>query len=354
MKPNLWRTVFFQSARLTGLFALCRWLYRDRQLILCYHAFSFDDEHRFRPQQFVRPKLFADRLARLSRLGYRAIPLADALRRSQNGESRLKDFVITIDDGFSSVHRFALPALRHHDWPATLYLTTYYVKFPQPVFGLALQYLLWKSGLESIDLDLTAWGWTTRRRLSLRGRNASQTIDDFVVEAEARLDEAKREDFLSFVATTIGLTPDDWSVDHRFCLITPPAAQALRAGGVDLQLHTHRHRFPAAAELIQREIEDNRAVLSDLGVTAAAHFCYPSGEWRPDAFPTLTACGVESATTCLPGLNGRDTHPLALQRFLDADDIAAVEFEAEISGFKQLLRDWRARLRPALRSPHAA
>ena len=353
MIPRLWRTVFCQSAKLTGLFALCRWLYRHRQLILCYHAFSFDDEHRFRPQQFIRPKLFADRLARLSRLGYRAIPLAEALHRTQTATAELKDFVITIDDGFSSVHRFALPELRRDHWPATLYLTTYYVKSPQPVFGLALAYLLWKSGLESIDLDLTAWGWAARRHLSLDDRNASRVIDDFVAEVKACLDEPRREDFLSFLATTIGLKPEDWSVDHRFCLITPLAAQELMAGGIDLQLHTHRHRFPPAANSILREIEDNREVLRALGVTAAAHLCYPSGEWHPDAFPTLMACGVESATTCLPGLNGHDTHPLALYRFLDADDITTVEFEAEISGFKQLLRDIQARIRPEPRSTNA-
>jgi hypothetical protein len=44
-------------------------------------------------------------------------------------------------------------------------------------------------------------------------------------------------------------------------------------------------------------------------------------------------------------LNGAETPRLALRRFLDGEDVAQIEFEAEISGFAELARQARSRLR---------
>lgn len=344
MPPIRLRSILFRLARLAGLFALSRWLYRNHQLILCYHAFSYQDEHLFRPQQYMQPTRFAARIELMCRRGYRVISLSEAVTRLQRHEARLRDVVITIDDGFTSAYRFALPELSKRNMPATLYLTTYYVTCERPVFNLALQYILWKSGLDSVELDLRMWGWPARRQVSLHGPNASEAIDALITEALHRLDEDQRERFLGYVAESVGVPLVPQTSDRRFHLITPAMAQALVAGRIELQLHTHRHRYPEDPPLLRREIEDNREVLRALGAPAATHLCYPSGKWRKDAFAMLQECGIESATTCLPGLNSVKTHPLALHRILDANDIDEVEFDAEISGFKHLLRCLQAQL----------
>ena len=50
---------------------------------------------------------------------------------------------------------------------------------------------------------------------------------------------------------------------------------------------------------------------------------------------------METATTCEPGLNSPSTPRLSLHRFLDGEDITQIEFEAEVSGFTELLRSVR-------------
>ena len=109
-----------------------------------------------------------------------------------------------------------------------------------------------------------------------------------------------------------------------------------------MQLHTHRHRFPASHELALRELRDNRAVLEPLAGHPLRHFCYPSGYFRPAHLPWLAEAGVESATTCDPGMNRRGDSPLTLRRFLDDSRTSQLEFEAELSGFSDLLRAARA------------
>jgi peptidoglycan/xylan/chitin deacetylase (PgdA/CDA1 family) len=133
--------------------------------------------------------------------------------------------------------------------------------------------------------------------------------------------------------------------------MTPDEVRAAGAA-LDVQLHTHRHRFPDDPLLARAEIEENRRVLAPLVERPLVHFCYPSGYWSEALFPVLEAAGVETATTCEGGLNGPDAHPYALSRFFDGEHVTALEFEAELSGAAELLRTvagWLGRVRRKVR-----
>src|SRR5262249_49826858 len=117
------------------------------------------------------------------------------------------------------------------------------------------------------------------------------------------------------------------------------------ADGVDIQLHTHRHRLSGGDEGVAREIRDNRAVLEPLVGRRLRHVCYPSGVWSADQWPALRKADIKSATTCDAGFNYPSTPPLGLKRFLDGEDIAQIEFEAELSGLMEIMRRLRARWR---------
>jgi hypothetical protein len=120
--------------------------------------------------------------------------------------------------------------------------------------------------------------------------------------------------------------------------------RACVASGMDVQLHTHRHRFDEEPALARGEVVENRAQLAPLAGAPLRHFCYPSGVWSTRHWPSLAATGVVTATTCDPGLNYPDTPRFGLRRFLDGEDISQIEFEAEVSGFSELLRRARSRL----------
>jgi hypothetical protein len=124
------------------------------------------------------------------------------------------------------------------------------------------------------------------------------------------------------------------------------------ASMLDVQLHTHRHRFPEDPLLARAEIEENRRVLAPLVRRPLVHLCYPSGYWSEALFPVLAAAGIETATTCDGVLNAPEVHPYALRRFFDGEHVTALEFEAELSGFAELLRGLAGslgRVRPKVR-----
>src|SRR3990172_1696242 len=102
-----------------GLFAVARRMTRHQLRILCYHGFSLDDEHLFRPNLFMTGDLFDKRLDYLRRHGYRVLDLQDAVERLGRGKLPPDAVVITIDDGFYSVFKVALPLLKKYGMTAT-------------------------------------------------------------------------------------------------------------------------------------------------------------------------------------------------------------------------------------------
>ncbi|HEX6708674.1 MAG TPA: polysaccharide deacetylase family protein [Albitalea sp.] len=91
--------------------------------ILCYHRFGTGGG-----KMVVSPSAFAAQLDWLARNDYHVVRLAELVAYLE-GRQPLprRSVVITIDDGYESVHRYALPLLRKHGFPATLFVYTDFV-----------------------------------------------------------------------------------------------------------------------------------------------------------------------------------------------------------------------------------
>lgn len=330
------KSFILHACKALGVFGACRLLTRRPLRILCYHGFSSRDEHAFRPQLFMRPETFRARMAFLRKAGYPVLDLgkaADALRR---GNLPANAVAITVDDGFRNVGSLALGILREFSLPATVYVTTYYVDRNHPVFRLAAQYLFWKSARAEIDLRAAGLG----PEADVLGKTVAGQWE-LIRHGEEACDEARRTEILRRLARHVGLDMADLERSGILTLMSAAEVATLSREGVDIQLHTHRHHLPPDQAGVEREIRDNRRSLGPLiapGAEALDHFCYPSGVWERGQWPMLEALGVRTATTCEPGFNYPDTPAMGLRRFLDSEAISQLEFEAELSGFLEIMR----------------
>lgn len=95
--------------------------------VLMYHAVSAHPAPATATLS-VRPAEFAAQLALLRRDGFTPLRFAD-LGAALRGASALPErpVVLTFDDGYADFHREALPLLRGHGWPATVFVTTGWV-----------------------------------------------------------------------------------------------------------------------------------------------------------------------------------------------------------------------------------
>ncbi len=325
------KILFFHLCRLLGIFWLSRRLLHKKLRILCYHGFSILDEHEFRPGLFIEPDVFARRMQYLADKKYNIISLQEAYELKEKRLFPDDAVVLTIDDGFYSVLKLSLPILRKHNFPATLYLTSYYFDKNSPVFRLAVDYMFFKTKKINIPLETLA----IPGLFSQDDSDASEKIITYGIQLET---EDQRIDILKKLGTLLDVDYEALNVSRILNLITLPEINDLLDGGIDIQLHTHRHRFPTDYETASYEIEKNKKIINPHLRQPMTHFCYPNGVWGNDHWPVLEDHKILTATTCVTGLIDYDTPNYSLDRILDDMRISQIEFEAEISGFNELIR----------------
>lgn len=332
MLPLL-KQAFLRSARVTRgdvLVGRSAWR-RHRLLILCYHGVSIADEHEWNPELYVTPEQLAARLALLRELRATILPLDDAIERLARGTLPPRAVAITFDDGVADFQLRALPVLRAHNAPATVYLTTYYVgKAGLPVWNVAASYLLWAararrnatlSGVVHGDAsyDLSTGSGRSRALAAFHARWADE-------------DTHAKDAAIDALAAALGIDAAAFRARRQLQLMTPAEVSALPSELVQVELHTHRHRTPMDATLFRRELDENAAVIHELTGRAPRHFCYPSGHARPEFLPWLREAGVLSSTTCVPGLASRHVDPLLLPRLIDTTQTPGETFVAWVTG----------------------
>jgi len=342
---RLKRRVLGASSRLGLLNGIRDSKWRQRRLlILCYHSVSIDDEHEWSGTYSMSPAVLESRFRMLRDGGYNVLPLDEAIRRLYERTLPPRSVALTFDDGMFDFRARALPLLKEFGFPATVYWTTFYSEYQNPIFKLFCSYVLWRARSRMPQPDTrpilgrqSQWNLATEsgRRRALR------EIMDFVHEARFPLPE--RSALAERLTDLLGDDYEALRAKRILTVMTPAEAAEIAREGVDVQLHTHRHRTPNDRSLFQREITDNRKRIDPIREGVARHFCYPSGVYSPEFLPWLREAGVQTATTCDPGLASSKTEPLLLPRLVDTSNLSALDVEGWMTGMSAFFMPRKAR-----------
>lgn len=341
-RTNLKRKFLFlilKLAKRLGLFAVSRFLTAKDLRILCYHGCALQDETILNPGLFPTAEIFKKRMQFLYDKGYPVISLEEALRLLDKGEMPDNATVITIDDGWYGSYKHQFPILQKYSFPATIYISTYYLEKQTQVFGVALRYVLQKCGKAKINISNL--GSKIESAVGKRGEVDLQQASELIINYSESLDSASdRQVLLREVCESVGVDWRNCEEARMFCFMTAEEAQEMASNGIDIQLHTHRHRFPIdmSFDLARAEIELNRRGLDGIARSELKHFCYPSGVYSDRTISYLRKLGVVTATTTQHGFNRKGTPKMELKRYLDSEALSDLEFEAELSGFFEIIR----------------
>ena len=332
------KQVTLGSLKASGAFSLTqnsKWR-RQRLLILAYHGVSLGDEHIWNGAHFISADTFRSRLQLLKQTRCAVLPLDEALKRLYANDLPERAVAITFDDGTSDFYSKAFPLLKEFEFPVTLYLTTYYSLHQKPVFDLICSYLLWKGREEDLNLkEITGRDLKVNLRDNAAREDTSFEIRSFA--AEQRLTAEEKDELASRLAAELKLDYESLVDQRKMYILSPDEVTQLAAAGVDIQLHTHRHRTPKDRELFLREIDDNRKSIREMTGKDTSHYCYPSGVYDSAFLPWLREANIESATTCDVGFATRESDPLLLPRILDNQALSSIEFEGWLSGVASVL-----------------
>lgn len=326
------KRALLEIAAISGAFAIARRSSARNLRVLAYHGLWTTPGFQFGNRLFITPEQFRRRMIWLKNSGYPVLRLDEAVERLASG--MLPDFatVITIDDGWRSTYTHMLPILEDLQLPATVYVTTWYVIHSAPVLNVALQYVMQRSPKSGFT-----WQPPARPPLVIRlsdpesRQRAAATITRALEDLPA-LDTRQEE--LRNICHLADVPTEPWWSEGQFHLMSPEEIGAARARGLDIQLHTHRHReVTTYIDALSRELSENREVLIAAGAgRELRHFCYPCGDYDENAGPVLSRAGIRSAMLCAQGTNPPGSDPYALRRFLDGRSICDREFQAYLAG----------------------
>jgi peptidoglycan/xylan/chitin deacetylase (PgdA/CDA1 family) len=324
-------------AKFLGLFRVARYMTRDGLRIICYHGIAVAEEYKYRSRLFVRIELFRRRIEYLRHKCYPILPLGESLEALDQGRLPACATVITMDDGWEGVYSVALPIIKELAIPVTLYVPTFYIQHPMPVFTVTLSYLFWRTKAHRAELPRDLGSFVLD--------SDAERAEAVAQELGATLPAADRLKFLKEMAEALDVSFADIETQHLFRVVDEQQLRELADAGVDIQLHSHSHQWSVddSRTTVEAEIADNRRFLEKVVSHPLEHFCYPSGIHGPHQGGWLAVLGVKSATTIEPGLNYPNTPRFALRRLMDGHPVSDIEFEAEMTGFMEIVRALRER-----------
>ncbi|MEW2072742.1 polysaccharide deacetylase family protein [Streptomyces sp. NPDC012403] len=103
--------------------------------VLMYHAVAADPNEATRALS-VTPEAFAEQMAVIADRGLTPVTTAELAAHWRSGRPLpARPVLVTFDDGYEGVHRHALPVLAKHGFPATLFVSTGWLRGPYDTGG---------------------------------------------------------------------------------------------------------------------------------------------------------------------------------------------------------------------------
>lgn len=308
--------------------------------ILCYHGIWAAGAPHFGNKLFMSAEKFEARLALIRSLGLNVLPMREAIRALFDRRLPQRAAVITIDDGWATTFSHMLPALERYGYPATIYIQTERIEARAPVADVALGYALEHSRADGISLEgLPAPARAASQAAALGDAQSRQQTFAVIEQMLAHASVDEHRSLLGDLYLRLGLDTGLLARNGPFDLCNENDLVEAQRKGFEIALHTHTHSLDDFSEYaVSTEIARNRASLSrilDRPPESFRHFCWPSGDYTPQAIAHLRASGVDLATTCDLDLATAKSDPLALPRLLDGQLTSDEAFLVGVSGLQR-------------------
>jgi peptidoglycan/xylan/chitin deacetylase (PgdA/CDA1 family) len=271
-----------------------RWLApvaRGRGVILTLHHVrpaAFGD---FAPNRLleITPDFLDLTVRILKAAGFAIIPL---------DESASPFAALTFDDGYRDNVEHALPVLRRHGVPWTLFVTTDFAEGRGRLWWLELESAV--ARLDQVSVSLNGAPLVLPSRTVAEKRNAFETI---YWRLRAGPEELLRQTIGRLSESAGGIASD---LVQRLCLGWDEIAALAEDPLVTIGAHTVTHPMLAKHDeaIARREIADGKRTIEDKLGRPVRHLAYPVGDRTsagPREFRLAREAGFASAVTTRPG-----------------------------------------------------
>jgi peptidoglycan/xylan/chitin deacetylase (PgdA/CDA1 family) len=298
LKHRLFHAGFAASSALRA----DRWLRPLAQgcgVILMFHHVRPWRARAFAPNRLLEiAPAFLDRTLRIAReMGFELVGLDEVPARLA-GPVRAPFAALTFDDGYRDNLEHALPVLRRHKAPATIFVTTEFAEGRGRLWWLELEEAvarLDRIAVSAGDERIEAVCRTPEEKTAAFGR---------IYWALRAGPEERLRATVALLAAEAGV--DAAGLTRSLCLTWDELRPLSREPGVMIGAHTLTHPMLAKhrAEAARREIAESKAVIEQKLGLPVRHFAYPVGDPGSAGtrdFTLAREAGFTTAVTTRPG-----------------------------------------------------
>lgn len=312
------------------LWIIAAYKLRRRAVVLMYHRVLPPDADTFCDNGIViTPASFARNLSFLKKHFH---PLSEgALAELLDSAAQLpsRGAVITFDDGWYDNFRYALPLLKSHDFPATIFVATDYVGSRECFWQERLARLTDAALRAGPDATSPLQPWPELLAAQSRIGPSKRAIREFIAD----LKDAPREvptqlerriaDSLVAAGHRLPSAGDDrfMSREEIACL-APPSVVSIGGHGC-----SHRPFTTLDAGMIASEIQTCKTILEGLTGSPLTSIAYPNGSYDSVTIAEARRAGFKLGFTTKRGLVKGDDDPMILRRLNVHEESASTDAE---------------------------
>lgn len=317
-------------ARLAYHYGQHRRYSHDPQLwILMYHRILPTHDPRFQieePGMVVTPETFDMHLQELKRY-FTVMRLQDWVEAKKAGnELPAKTCVVTFDDGWLDNFEFALPLLKKHQVPATLFAVAEKIDTSFQFWPNMVMWLLFNGGAELLQQDPLLGKAYPKDKMSIDREFAAVYINNL-----KRFSDKDIFASLETIRTKSNLLQSM----PRALMNWNELKQMQASGWVDIGSHTCSHKrltHHLSTEELQHEVLESRKLLESQLAQKINLFCFPNGDYNQSAL-NMVKTTYDAAVTTQKGIVSNNNFSL--------HELKRIGLHQEVSGNK---RDFGARL----------
>lgn len=285
--------------------------------IVSYHRVVADftgEVQRSIPGLLISQETFRRHLLDADAAGYQFATLDEALDVMAGRKTAKKDlFVVTFDDGYRDVYRYAYPVLKAMGVPAIVYLPTGFIGTQKRFNHDRLFHLISLAKQRQFKPVYEALHPSAASLLApvLSGHKPlSHALDEYIGEWPGRVMTEVIDGLEQQLGGGPELTPEQGDCMNW------DEVRKMAADGIDFGAHTIGHTVLTLEDRvgIAREIRESKVrVEAELG-RACEHFAYCNGWYSDEVIDTLVKLGFRSAVTTEDYPNQIGGDPFTLKR----------------------------------------
>lgn len=282
---------------------------RGGVIILMLHKVN----HQYDPLPItITPDLLDQIITEIKQAGYEFIAIDELFDQAGHflGASKLK-FVVTFDDGYLDNYEDALPVLKKHNVPSTIYLSYGHVEGEHRFW-----YELMTNGIyqtKKTEVDLTEF------ELGLFNLTTSDEKEQLISQLNdwlKQFNNETRNTYLTTILNRLNVLPETVPVSK---MLDWDMVQEMQEHDVNFGSHTLSHPILSKEDLptIQKEVSLSKQLIEEKIKRPVTGFAYPNGtydDYNQSVIDAVEQAGYLYACTTNSGINYKDAKPYELKR----------------------------------------